>query len=54
MKRKDYTKPEVAVVNLKMSGMLMVSGDTRNAETLNNGQLNARGSSSFWDDDDNE
>ena len=55
MKRKDYTKPEVHVVNLKMSHTLLtVSGATGSAETLTDGKLNARGSSGFWDDDDDE
>ena len=56
MKRKDYTKPEVQIVNLKMSGMLMTSitettsgGDSNG---MSSGSFGARGNNSFWDDDD--
>ena len=52
MKRKDYTKPEVVVVKLKMSGMLMTSITESNATETNSGSFRARGSNSFWDDDD--
>ena len=55
MKTKDYKTPVAQVVNLKMHSMLMaLSGNTSSAETLNSGKLNARGSSGFWDDDDDE
>ena len=57
MKRKNYTKPEVVVVKLKMSHTLLAgspTGDTTSATTQKGGTLNARGTSGFWDDDDDE
>ena len=55
MKRKDYTKPEVQVVNLKMSHTLLSSSptyETTGATTKSGGSFGARSFNGSWDDDE--
>ena len=57
MKRKDYTKPEVVVVNLKMGHALLagsINESTDSAAEMGTGSFGARGTGSLWDDDDDE
>ena len=57
MKRTDYKRPEVVVVNLKMSGTLLAGSITESTDSggyteMSEGSFDARRTGSFWDDGD--